>query len=75
VTWKLVFSTIKTTRMTLARLARRVADGELDDLQRARLVHDIAKSVLSAHKMEHELRVEERLSVIEDALREDGKMK
>lgn len=74
-TWKLVFSTIKTTRMTLARLARRVADGEVDDLQRARLVHDIAKSVLSAHKLEHDLKVEERLSAIEDALHDEGRMK
>ena len=70
--YKMVLSSIIATRRTMSRLAGSVARGEEDDYQRARLLLDICKNVLAAHKIEADLEIKAELADIRAALKAKG---
>ena len=66
------FGTIKGARSTLENIAEGFTSGRISERQSRALVY-IYNSILSALKLEADMRIEERLDAIEEKLSEHGK--
>lgn len=62
--FRLITSSVRRTRQSLSRLARRVQDGTEDDYAKARLVHDLLKTIVQAHKIEFDTGIQEQIDAL-----------
>lgn len=70
---KVICSNIASTRRTLVRIANAINRGELDDLQRARLLLDAVKATLHALELEGQAKLQARMDIIETRLTGAGR--